>query len=483
MKPSNLVVIMSDEHNPAFMGHRGHPLALTPNLDRLASRGSQFSAAYCNSPICVPSRASFATGRYVHDCGFWDNASPYDGSVPSWGHRLQDQGHAVVSIGKLHYRRTEDDNGFMEEIEPLHVVDGVGDLLGLVREDMPVRAGVARMAEEVGCGETRYTSYDRTIASAAEEWISQAPQNTQRPWVLFVSFVCPHFPLVAPAEFYNRYADKEIPIPSLYAPEDRPDHPFYVAMRGCFDFDSHFNAKTRELAIRGYLGLVSFMDDNVGRIVQAIDTAGLADTTRVMYVSDHGEALGKRGFWGKSTMYDESASVPLIIAGPGVAEGANITTPVSLVDVYPTILESVGAKGHPDDEELPGDSLYQIQQTEEKDRIVFSEYHAAGAMTGCYMLRRGRFKLIYYADLEPELYDLGSDPDETINLASDPTRASLLSEMIAALKNIVDPKEVNAQAMADQRALIEVHGGRDVILARGDFGYSPPPGQAAKFSS
>src|ERR1700758_806447 len=111
MKPANLLFIMSDEHSRRVLGCYGHKMIRTPNLDALAARGVRFTDAYCNSPICVPSRASFASGRYVHDIRFWDNGIPYDGSVPSWGHRLRDAGHAAVSIGKLHFRSQDDDNG------------------------------------------------------------------------------------------------------------------------------------------------------------------------------------------------------------------------------------------------------------------------------------------------------------------------------------------------------------------------------------
>ena len=111
MKPANLVVILSDQHNPRVLGCAGHPLVKTPNLDRLAARGTRFTSAYTNCPICVPARASFATGRHVHQIRFWDNAIAYDGSVPSWGHRLMAQGHRVTSIGKLHYLRTETAQG------------------------------------------------------------------------------------------------------------------------------------------------------------------------------------------------------------------------------------------------------------------------------------------------------------------------------------------------------------------------------------
>lgn len=157
MKPKNLVVFMSDEHNPKILGCYGNQLVKTPNLDALAARGTTFTNAYCNSPICIPARAIFATGRHNYEVGYWDNADPYEGSVKSWHHRLRESGHRVDAIGKLHFRSTEDDNGFTEEIIPLHVVDGIGDLMGLIRDDLPVRRGSSKMADLAGRGETSYT--------------------------------------------------------------------------------------------------------------------------------------------------------------------------------------------------------------------------------------------------------------------------------------------------------------------------------------
>src|SRR4051812_18672156 len=172
-QPRNMLFIMSDEHNKKMLGVAGHKMIRTPNLDRLAGRGVRFSDAYCNSPICVPSRASFHTGRYPHQIRFWDNATPYDGSVPSWGHRLTQSGHRASSIGKLHFRSTEDDNGFSEEIMPLHVVDGEGDPLGLIRRPLPVRKATLKLAKDAGCGDSDYQRYDDKIATAAEHWLNE----------------------------------------------------------------------------------------------------------------------------------------------------------------------------------------------------------------------------------------------------------------------------------------------------------------------
>ena len=160
MRATNMLVLMSDEHNPKFLGAAGHPFIATPNLDMLAARGTRFTAAYTTCPICVPARAAFAVGRYVHDIGYWDNADGYEGAIPSWHHALRDSGHRVVSIGKLHFRgRPGDDHGFSEEIVPMHIVDGIGDVKGLVRENIPKRKGGDKMAKRAGPGESAYTVY------------------------------------------------------------------------------------------------------------------------------------------------------------------------------------------------------------------------------------------------------------------------------------------------------------------------------------
>src|ERR1700722_8285274 len=310
MEPANLLVIMSDEHSRRVLGSYGHAMIKTPHLDRLAAQGVRFTDAYCNSPICVPSRASFPPGRHVHRIRFWDNAIPYDGSIPSWGHRLQEAGHRSVSIGKLHFRSADDRNGFDDEIMPLHVVDGIGDLLGLLRDDLPVRKAALRVAEEAGRGDSNYQQYDGRITDAAVDWLTaRSTERAGKPWVLFVSLVCPHLPLIARPEWYDLYPEDAVPWPALYAAHERPDHPFIAAMRDCMVYDKAFDAPKVRRAIAAYFGLVSYVDHNVGRLLATLDATGLAARTRILYTSDHGDNLGTHGLWGKSTLYDESAGV------------------------------------------------------------------------------------------------------------------------------------------------------------------------------
>ncbi len=480
--PKNLLVIMSDEHNPKALGCYGHPFVETPNLDRLAARGTRFSSAYCTSPVCIPARASFAVGKYIYQMGYADNADAYDGRVPSWHHKLRGKGHQVVSIGKLHFRQPGEDHGFSEEIIPMHIIEGKGDLMGLVRSDLPVRKGAYKMANLAGPGESQYTFYDREIAARAQVWLREtAKQHADKPWVLFVSFVAPHFPLTAPPEHFYKYYDRDLPLPKLYAQHERPDHPYLKDYRGSFNYDDYFDEAKLKKALAGYYGLCSFLDENIGHVLQALEDAGLADDTRVLYTSDHGDNLGSRGMWGKSTMFEEAAGVPLIMAGPDIPAGRVVDTPVSHVDAYPFILEAVGEAEPALLKGYPGVSLNALAQGEKPKRNVLVEYHGMGSTTGAFMIRERQYKYVFYVDYPPQLFDLAADPEELNDLAANPQYRGILDECHQRLLAMCDPVAVDRCIKQRQAELLQAHGGREKVIERGDLGFSPPPGAAIVF--
>jgi choline-sulfatase len=298
---------------------------------------------------------------------------------------------------------------------------------------------------------------------------------------LYVGFVSPHFPLIAPPEFYDLYPESEVPWPAMYGVDERPRHPFIDAMRKCLCFDEPFDEPMVRRALSAYMGLVTFLDHNVGTILRALEESGLAETTRVVYTTDHGDNLGARGLWGKSTMYEESAGIPLIMAGADVPVGNVCATPVSLVDGFPTFVHALGAQMTPADATLPGHSLLDIAQGYVPNRTILSEYHAAGAMTGSYMIRHRQYKYIHYVGLPPMLFDLDADPFERDDLGQKPEFAKVAAECEARLRSVVDPEAADAQAKADQRAHIDKYGGVEAILKRGTFRYSPPPGVKASY--
>jgi len=483
---TNLLVIMSDEHQARMLGCYGHPVVKTPNIDALAQRGTRFTTAYTNSPVCIPARAIFATGRYINKMGFYDNADPYDGSVRTWHHVLREAGHRVDSIGKLHFRSDDDDNGFTKSHVAMHVIEGKGDLMGLVRDELPPRKGAWKMAGMAGPGEGPYTFYDRDIAARAQVWLrDEAPKHTDKPWALFVSFVAPHFPLTAPPEHFYRYFDlPDLPMPKLYTTKGKPRHPYLEDYANGFPYDDHFkDADNVRRAVAGYFGLCSFLDENIGKVLGALGDAGLDGDTTVVYTSDHGDNLGARGVWGKSTMYEESAAIPYVIAGVGIPSGKVSRTPVSLVDLYPTALQAVGLERRNSDADLPGRSLIELANgDDDPERVAFSEYHGMGSTSGAFMVRCGRYKYVHYTKYPPQLFDLETDPDELDDLASKPKFADVLTACDQKLREICDPAEVDARVRKRQADLLKLNGGREAVIARGDLGFSPPPGIMADFN-
>jgi len=366
----------------------------------------------------------------------------------------------------------------------MHIYQGKGDLLGLIRDDMPQRGNSKKMIAMAGPGESTYTFYDKDICSRAQVWLHEeatrrGAAKQDKPWVLFVSFVAPHFPLTAPPEHYYKYWGRELPMPKLYAREERPRHPYIVDYGNNFNYDDYFaSPEDVKKALSGYFGLVSYLDENIGKVLGALRDSGLADDTVVMYTSDHGDNLGSRGLWGKSTMYEEIAGVPFLLAGPGIPAGRVVDTPISHVDAFPTLMEIAG-ENMPSG--FPGFSLVGISEGFKPDRHVMSEYHGMGSSTGAFAIRVGKWKYVHYAKYGPQLFDLEKDPDETRDLAGDPAHAKVLEECRSALYAICDPQEVDRRARKRQAELLALNGGREAVIKRGDFGFTPAPGTVADF--
>lgn len=476
-EPKNLLIIMSDEHRSDAMGCMGHPIVKTPNLDALAARGTVFDNAYTPSPMCVPTRAAVACGDHVHRTGYWDSATPYDGKQPSWMHRLRDAGVETTSIGKLHFRSGKDDNGWSEEILPMHVVGGVGWVAGLLRDNPTDYESAAELAGDVGAGASSYTDYDRAITDAATAWLAK---RSDQPWTAFFSLVSPHYPLTAPEEFYDLYDPTEMDLPIGYTPGATPEHPELARVVSFFDYDRYFTPEKAQQARAAYYGLTSFMDHCVGRVLAALESSGQADETLVLYVSDHGEMLGDHGFWTKQVMYEASAGVPMILAGPGVPVGHRTSTGASLLDIAPTALSLAGVTT-----DLPGASLTEIAKApNDPGRTVFSEYHDGGSSTGTFMVRWDRWKYVAYVGQPPQLFDLLADPNELTNLASHranaPAVQAALAEGDQRLREICDPEAVNARCFADQRAKIEALGGEEACRTAFVFNHTPTPAEQEK---
>ena len=483
-KPTNLIFFLSDNHNRDFLSAAGHPMVKTPALDSIASRGVRFSNAYCASPLCCPSRAALATGRYPHQTGYWDNAMIYDGAIPTWHHRVRATGANMTAIGKLHYRSPEDDNGFTEEIATMHVVEAKGALVSLLRatqDGVPRRQSHRALYDDSVPGEADYQIYDRQITDHAIDWL-RTRGDQEKPWVLLVSYPSPHPPFKVPQRFWDMYAPKDAPLPVQWRREDQPHHPATEYLAWMNSLEDGFDENFIRRVVAGYCGLITHTDEQIGLVLKETEALGLMDDTRIVYTSDHGEAAGHHGILGKANHYEHALGVPLLVAGPGIPQGRVIDQFTSHVDLFPTIVEAMGGNSEEDDD-LPGVSLWPAIEGQEIARTVFAEYHAMGSRNSGFTLRDGDFKLIYHVGMDNQLFNLATDPLEEHDLLAGGAEHHAAAELERKLRDFLDPEEVDARSKAEQAAHMEKFGGPEAVRKTGVFSMSPIPGKAANVES
>lgn len=451
----------------------------TPNLDRIAQQGVRFENAYAASAICCPSRAALACGRFPHQTGYWDNCLVYDGARSSWMRRLREAGHQVASIGKLHYRSTEDDNGFSEELAPMHIVDGVGGLVSLLRwsNEEPVLTGQWELYSQQSCvGTSVYQDFDRRVSELAIDWLERHAAD-HHPWALFVSYPSAHPPFSVPQRFWDMYPVDEMPLPVKFRPGERLEHPALTHLRHTLGYPRLEDETLLRRVAAGYFGLVTHLDEQIGAVMQAAERLKLTDTTRLVYTSDHGESFGNNGLMGKFQLLETGAAVPLLMCGPDIPQGKVATEIVSHVDLFPTLLESFDVQVPDDDHDLPGQSLWPAIQGESRERVGFAEYHAAASRAGSHIIRRGDVKLIQHAGgMPPQVFDLAADPYETEDLADVGEGKLAAAELGEILRDRLDPEQTDIRARRDQQRRAEQFGGNHIIRTMGVFPYTPPPG-------
>lgn len=397
------------------------------------------------------------------------------------GHRLTQQGYPVTTIGKLHYRdEASTQEGFPDQRIPLHIHNGIGDLTCLVRDESVDRSWMRDELITAGEGDSDYIHYDQHVADLAIDYLKNAAASepAEKPWCCYVGFVCPHTPWKVPKEFMDLYMPYDkVPFPIQWERDERPMHPALQWMRHEFCFDDPLvTDEVVHKAVAAYYGMISYVDSQIGRVLDTLRKLGFDKTTRIIYADDHGDTAGDHALFFKHNMYEGSVGVPLIMSGPGIPKGRAVHEPVSLVDIFPTVLESVGAQARPEDSVKPGISLYDyIEGNGDPDRVIFSEYHTVGTHDAIFMVRWRRYKLVYYVGDRPQLFDLEADPNELNDLAENPAYETVVETMIAKLREICDPEKVNAEAKKDQAELLEAHGGLEAAMKNRIVSCSPVP--------
>ena len=445
----NIVFLFSDEHAGQVMGYRGHPVVQTPNFDRLAAQSYTFDNAYCNYPICTPARLSMLTGKYAHQIDAWDLGVIPNREHKTWGDYLSKVGYETILCGRTHFNGSDRLNGFSTRL--------LDDLpRWYSRNSRPpnrgedARRGSNSHVAACGPGDHEHTKYDRTVSDLAADFLhKKASSSDEKPFLLYCGYMHPHFPLIAPNEFYSMYDPSTLPLPDTWNEPLETQHPIIQHHRWSWRNDIPPPEETVCSALASYYALVSCLDAHIGRVIDAIDSTSLCEDTVIIYTSDHGEMAGHHGMWQKQCFYEPSVNVPMIIRLPSGETGC-IKQNVSLVDVLPTLLDILGIEIPT---ELPGESLLKIARNQSNDtkRAVFSEYHAMGMMDAGFMLKEGEYKLCYYVRNEPQMFNVDIDPMESNDLASDHEYAKIRSNLEERLFEIVDPELVDNQAKENQR--------------------------------
>lgn len=451
----NIIVIMSDEHNAGVLGCYGNDIVRTANLDSLARRGVTFESCYCNSPLCVPSRLSFTSGKYASRAGAWNNSCWLaSDDYPSLPRIMNAAGYESILCGKMHYDNTRR-YGFREIGGNMNNATKTGKGGRRDADDLTPKPGLSNRFDDFHPGDkSGILDHDHKVTKATVEFLKNR-KASEKPFFLFVGYLAPHFPIIVPQKYWDIYKGK-IPMPKIPVGHLESQPRNYKHLRIGFnmeDVPDGIVLKGREL----YYGLTHWLDDEIGKVLKSLADSEAADNTVVIYTTDHGENMGEHGLWWKNCVYEHASHVPLIVSWPARWKGGQRRTQAcSLVDVVQTIAD-LGGADVPDD--WNGDSMVRWlddSSTDWKD-LAISEYYAHNIASGYAMIRMGRYKYVYHTPpdanhpAERELYDLKSDPGEFNNLAGKAEYQDRVAAMHSALVKEIgeDPDKTELRCRAD----------------------------------
>jgi choline-sulfatase len=416
----NILFIMADQlAAPQLKMYNPSSQIKTPHLDRLASQSVQFDSAYCPSPLCAPSRMSLITGLLPMKIGAFDNASQINSEIPTYAHYLRSRGYHTALAGKMHFVGDQlhgYEQRLTSDIYP-------GDFGWAVNWDEPDTRlewyhNASSILQAGTCGRSNQLDYDEEVMFKSTQylWDHVREGPNKRPFCLTVSLTHPHDPYTITKKYWDRYEDVDIDLPKVRMPKEQLDTHSQRLMRVCDLWDQDISDEQIKRAKRAYYGSVSYVDDCIGRLLETLEEAGLADDTIIIFSGDHGDMLGERGLWYKMSYFESSVRVPLLVNYPKLFEPHRVTKNVSTLDILPTICDLVGTKPVAT---LPmdGTSMLPHLRSEEGHDTVYAEYTGEGTVKPMMMIRRGPWKYITCPADEPQLFHLGRDPHELDNLA------------------------------------------------------------------
>ena len=427
----NILILMADQLSGVWFPDGPAPFLHAPNLRALAERSARFANAYTASPLCAPARAAFMSGQLPRRTRVYDNAAEFGSDIPTYAHHLRRAGYATTLSGKMHFVGPDQLHGFEERLTTDIYPADFGWTPDYRRPGERIDWWYHNMGSITGAGVAEITNqyeYDDEVAyNACRKLYDLSRGADARPWCLTVSFTHPHDPFVARRRYWDLYDGAAELEPPEAIPYDAQDPHARRILDACDWRRYDISGDQIRRARHGYFANISYIDDKIGEIM-----AVLRDTRQdaiVVFLSDHGEMLGDRGLWFKMNFFDPSARVPLMIAAPGIRPG-RVDTPVSTIDLLPTLADLVGL---PLDEVMPwtdGQSLVPVAGGAPRSPVAM-EYAAEASVTPMVAIRDGRWKYTTCLADPEQLFDLDADPAERANLAADPAHADVLDRLRA----------------------------------------------------
>ena len=452
----NILYIMADQlAAPQLKMYNKDSQIMTPNLDKLAERSVVFDSAYCNSPLCAPSRMAMISGQLPSKIAAYDNASPIPEDTPTYAHYLRKAGYECVLGGKMHfigdqlhgyeYRLTAD-------IYP-------ADLGWSVNWDEPDTRlewyhNSSSIFQAGPCVRSNQLDYDEEVLYKAKQFMFDHVRKPAgaRPFCMTVSFTHPHDPYTIEQKYWDMYEGMDIDMPKVNIPKEELD-PHSKRLQHVVDLEDYdFTPEQIKKAKRAYYGAVSYIDNNVGQLLETLKQCGLADNTIVIFSGDHGDMLGERGLWYKMSYYESSVRVPMLFSYPQQWTPRHIPQSVSTLDILPTLVDIVGSRLIPG---LPmdGATMFPYLKGGVGHDNVFAEYMGEGTIAPMMMIRRGPWKYITCPADPDMLYNLDQDPDELNDLtkSEDPEMKKMYESFVSEAKAKWNMEAITQDVLTRQR--------------------------------
>ena len=450
----NILFIMADQMAAPLLPFYDEqsPIKL-PHLARLAGEGVVFDSAYCNSPLCAPSRFTLVSGQLPTKIGAWDNAADFAADIPTYAHYLRRLGYRTALSGKMHFCGPDQLHGYEErltsDIYP-------ADYGWAVNWDEPdVRPSwyhnMSSVLQAGPCVRTNQLDFDEEVVFKARQYLyDHVREHPEQPFCLTVSMTHPHDPYTIPREYWDLYRDEDIPLPAVQIAQGEQDPHSQRLLKVIDLWGQEMPEEKVRAARRAYFGACSYVDAQIGALLRTLEDCDLGDDTLIVFSGDHGDMLGERGLWYKMHWFEMAARVPLLVHAPRRFAPRRVSQSVSTVDLLPTLVELAGGQVEPGIN-LDGRSLLpHLQGTGGHDEAI-GEYTAEGTVSPLMMIRRGDFKFVYSEQDPCLLFDLTNDPRELENLVDSPAHANLVRDLLGEARARWDVPAITQQVLASQR--------------------------------